>query len=494
MEGTDTSFRDDTSAQTGNGSAFPLPLPPPRQTAEPSTRNSSVGEEDSSRPDWLRDSPEQLPLGSETVQREASNASGRSAGSTGNQIVQRTSSQLQVLSSSIARGTNKAFEALFGDAKPPFVSRRRLADGEAARYIVSRTLLPASVIFSQPTKMTNQKALDSNDVMEASKSLRAFSLPSERQAKCLAQAWTPPRMEPFANHPLFRLALLDGDQDKAVALYATGNINIVCPFGNVKGELFYPVHACVLGESLSILRWLVDENCCPIKSVRVNGRTKDGICNYTAIVTSKGRSLLGIAMENNLIPIVRYLVVEKGLSLAEEKSLTRETLVQNLQLALRAIPNATTSTEAIEMDVSEALYHDATVNDSAEADLGDTTSPLSSEYQNVVPVPIPDREQGSERDLPGGRTLSEEARNFGAISRPGRGSFSYDGRQDENEFAWLPLAVIKSVVWTAASTCPVVQFAPCRPPSCEYLKYEKKKLRPKIFMVVYELVFWSSSK
>jgi hypothetical protein len=138
-------------------------------------------------------------------------------------------------------------------------------------------------------------------------------------------------------------------------------------------------------------------------------------------------------MENNLIPIVRYLVVEKGLSLAEEKSLTRETLVQNLQLALRAIPNATTSTEAIEMDVSEALYHDATVNDSAEADLGDTTSPLSSEYQNVVPVPIPDREQGSERDLPGGRTLSEEARNFGAISRPGRGSFSYDGRQDENE-------------------------------------------------------------
>jgi hypothetical protein len=210
---------------------------------------------------------------------------------------------VEKLSSSIARGTNKAFEALFGDAKPPFVSRRRLADGEAARYIVSRTLLPASVIFSQPTKMwiatlqTNQKALDSNDVMEASKSLRAFSLPSERQAKCLAQAWTPPRMEPFANHPLcntcqskfavfrrachcrncgvcvckdctvtwpakmvpetynikktatvnickacdwlcnsFRLALLEGDQDKAVALYATGNINIVCPFGNVRSQ------------------------------------------------------------------------------------------------------------------------------------------------------------------------------------------------------------------------------------------------------------------
>jgi hypothetical protein len=34
-----------------------------------------------------------------------------------------------------------------------------------------------------------------------------------------------------------RLALLDGHHDQAVALHATGNVNLVTPFANVKGEL-----------------------------------------------------------------------------------------------------------------------------------------------------------------------------------------------------------------------------------------------------------------
>jgi len=103
-----------------------------------------------------------------------------------------------------------------------------------------------------------------------------------------------------------------GDFDKAVALHATCNVNINSPFANVKGELFYPVHCAVLGGSLRTLKWLVDEHCCPIKSVRVSGNTKNP--KYTAIVTSKGRSLLGIAMEISNIPIIRYLVAVKGVS------------------------------------------------------------------------------------------------------------------------------------------------------------------------------------
>ena len=35
----------------------------------------------------------------------------------------------------------------------------------------------------------------------------------------------------------FRLALLEGNRDKAIALHATGNINIITQFANVKGEL-----------------------------------------------------------------------------------------------------------------------------------------------------------------------------------------------------------------------------------------------------------------
>jgi hypothetical protein len=35
----------------------------------------------------------------------------------------------------------------------------------------------------------------------------------------------------------FRLALLNGDYDKAITLYETGNVNLTTPFANVKGEL-----------------------------------------------------------------------------------------------------------------------------------------------------------------------------------------------------------------------------------------------------------------
>lgn len=152
--------------------------------------------------------------------------------------------------------------------------------------------------FRVATVNTNQKALDSKNVVEASKSLRAFSVVTERQATCLAKAWSPPRMHAFSRNPAchictakfavfrrachcrncgcvccpacvvpwpskmvpetynikkesfinickscdwlctsFRLALLEGNGDKAIALHATGNVNLVTPFANVKGEL-----------------------------------------------------------------------------------------------------------------------------------------------------------------------------------------------------------------------------------------------------------------
>lgn len=62
-----------------------------------------------------------------------------------------------------------------------------------------------------------------------------------------------------------------------------------------------------MGGNIHLLKWLVDQQCCPIKSVRVSGKSRDAAGRYTPIVTSKGRSLLGIAMENCYTQIVRYL-------------------------------------------------------------------------------------------------------------------------------------------------------------------------------------------
>lgn len=225
-------------------------------------------------------------------------------------------------------------------------------------------------------------------------------MPSERQARSLARSWTPPRMHRFADFRFchickarfallrrachcrncgvcickdccvtwpakmipdtynfkkenvvnacrscdwlstsFRLSLLRGDHDRAVSLFSTGNVNLHTPFANVKGELFYPVHCAVLGGNLDLLKFLVDENCCPIRSIRVGGNSKESSNKVIPIVTSKGRSLLGIAMEGENLNIVRYLVAEKGLSLSSEKDLTQELLCRNFEKLLRMAPD-----------------------------------------------------------------------------------------------------------------------------------------------------------
>lgn len=198
----------------------------------------------------------------------------------------------------MARSTYNVMDLLFGnrDSKSP--------DESMGRSVYPRTLLPSTVIYSDATKSwvttvnTNQKALETNNVEESSKAVRAFSVPTRKQALCLARAWSPPKMHAFESNPTclvcenqfnvfkrashcrncgvcicnpctaqwlpkmlpntynikresmmnvcntcdwlcssFRLALLEGDQDKAVALHSTGNINLTTPFANVKGEL-----------------------------------------------------------------------------------------------------------------------------------------------------------------------------------------------------------------------------------------------------------------
>jgi hypothetical protein len=70
-----------------------------------------------------------------------------------------------------------------------------------------------------------------------------------------------------------------------------------------------------MGGSLELLQWLVDTHCCPLRSIRISGKTRQSSGSFTPILTSRGRSLLGIAIENEKIEdLVRYLVVDKGMS------------------------------------------------------------------------------------------------------------------------------------------------------------------------------------
>jgi hypothetical protein len=76
----------------------------------------------------------------------------------------------------------------------------------------------------------------------------------------------------------------------------------------------------------------MDEHFCPItlvlKTSNGKGRKSRNADGGTSILTSKGRSVLNIAMHGLKVDIVRYLVVNKGVSVYE---------VKDLQLSLRAL-------------------------------------------------------------------------------------------------------------------------------------------------------------
>lgn len=115
----------------------------------------------------------------------------------------------------------------------------------------------------------------------------------------------------------FHRSLLQGNYAESVALYNTGNINLRCPIANIEErEAMYPVHCAAQGANLNLLRWLVDVHCCPISLALSGKRTKEGR-ECKSILTSRGRSVLGIAMSAQNVDMIRYLMNEKKLSVYE---------------------------------------------------------------------------------------------------------------------------------------------------------------------------------
>jgi len=232
----------------------------------------------------------------------------------------------------------------------------------------------------------------------AAKYLMAFSFATEREARESAYANAPPKMLPFKQHPVcfgcggkfsvfwrachcrncgvcicsscsttwrkvsmpetyniknesnvkvcksctmlsnkFQRALLEGNCEDAQLIYNTGNINLRCPFMNsIKGcEAMFPIHCAAEGGDLMLLAWLVDVHFCPIKRIRtgnkINSQGSDEL-----ITTSRGRTIVEIAMANQRVDILRYLVNEKNLSVCGVKDL--QTSLAALEAVLKAYP------------------------------------------------------------------------------------------------------------------------------------------------------------
>lgn len=171
----------------------------------------------------------------------------------------------------------------------------------------------------------------------------------------------------------FQHALLQGQYKLAVELYLTGNVNLRSPFafkGRGNTEISFPVHCAVEGMSEKLVRWLVDVQHCPVHTISTGHTKRGGMLSAAGIKclalpseqrhdfvptlkTSKGRSVLDIAMKTQHVGILKYLINEKNVSVYE---------VDDLELALgavEALSKANTSLdpsqepEAIEVHKSE---------------------------------------------------------------------------------------------------------------------------------------------
>jgi hypothetical protein len=245
---------------------------------------------------------------------------------------------------------------------------------------------------------TNQKGVSKNPAT-ASKYLKAFSFASEQEARESAIANAPPKMLSFSEHPncficngkfamfrrashcrncgvcvcnscssmwsskmipdtynlkkeahvkickscnfmsvAFKKSLLAGDYEEAVALYGSGNVNLRAPFpvlSKKKDEIVHPFHCAVQGGNIDIVRWLMEDHFCPIKVVKTVKQKKAGQSDML-IRTSKDRSVLSIALSGLHVGILRYLVVDCGVSVQEAKDL--KSSLRALEAVLHALP------------------------------------------------------------------------------------------------------------------------------------------------------------
>ena len=108
----------------------------------------------------------------------------------------------------------------------------------------------------------------------------------------------------------------------------------------------YPVHLAVQSGNLKLVKWLAGDRWCPVRvSMSTSTKQKRGsggkkqAQSYGPLLTSKDRSPLGIALSDQKLDIVHYLVAEKNMSFFEEKDVSSAMALANFNSMLRMVPS-----------------------------------------------------------------------------------------------------------------------------------------------------------
>jgi len=278
---------------------------------------------------------------------------------------------------------SKASETLFGDNG----FSDRYGNGEST--VIPRTLLPHSVTYDTRAKQWVGTIATSQD-KHGPKYCRVFFYDTEEEARASTLANAPPTMcnsdrcmncngkfavfkrsyncancgscvcqscsdvswpvkmvPPLYNKTIYstvrvciscdrlnkalKKSLLAGDLNQVIAVHVTGNVNLRRPFVDSKNTL-YPIHCAVIGGNVEVVKWLIEQHRTPIYSSK--GDAKAG--KVSPLLTSKGQSLVYIAALNRNPEMLRYLIVERGVSLKSIKCLT--TALAALNAVLHYMP------------------------------------------------------------------------------------------------------------------------------------------------------------
>jgi len=292
-----------------------------------------------------------------------------------------------------------AKERIFGDSRKTNETVDIAATPECIR---KRDLLKWTLKRNKATNQwvasvtTNQKALEANDAVEIEKSKCSFTAPTQREAFEIGLSMAVPQLHEYDDNPIcfickakfallrrpshcrncgicicsnctvtwpsrmipetyntknisqvkvclacdwlsssFFEALLVGKYRTAIDLYKTGNVNLRTPYckdRNRGNEVCYPVHLAVVGGNLKIVEWLCSEHHCPLRVVG-RGRKTGG-----PLITSKGRSALSIALQDNKLDIARYLIADQGMALTDEKDISTMTIMTNFTRLIQMVP------------------------------------------------------------------------------------------------------------------------------------------------------------
>ena len=180
----------------------------------------------------------------------------------------------------------------------------------------------------------------------------------------------------------FREALLDGDEGQAKALHSTGNINLRSPFANQKNEeIMFPIHCATKGGNLSLLTWLVEENCCPIRLLRT-GNNQRQIEN--PIQTSLGRSVLQIAMTECHVHLIQYFIVKQQVPISEMKDL--KVVLAAFDAVIKKLPDAT-SNDGSFSNTSPTVAAALAVASAPVQQQGSGETTQQNDYDNIAPPP-----------------------------------------------------------------------------------------------------------